>query len=87
MAETAKISCAEVTKRIDDYLDRELTPMAGVTDIRCFEQKPEVTQRNPDLRFFCYLTADRYVAQTHSADEKDVQQRAAAQYAVIINGK
>ncbi len=70
---------------IDADLDHKITPPAGVPDATCYEQKPDKWKDDPSNRFYCSLTYGRYVASVFSGDEKDVLQRAAAQYALLVN--
>jgi hypothetical protein len=70
----------------DGALIRDSEAHNDVPGTRCFEQKADVGL-SPDLRFTCYLSFDRYVAWVWSPTLSDVKQRAAAQYAVLVNSQ
>ena len=69
----------------DDALDQPINGVPGLADAKCFAQKQEAFDHAPGFRFFCYLSSDRYVAGIAGADEADLRQRAAAQYALLVN--
>ncbi|OBI88473.1 hypothetical protein A5661_05900 [Mycobacterium asiaticum] len=54
-------------------------------DARCYEQKKEIVADNANARFACFVGFGRYVATVSSNEENDVRQRAAAQYAMLVN--
>lgn len=56
---------------------------AGPVDIRCTES----LKADNMIRFGCVLQHGRYVASVFSRDYRDVQQRAAAQYALLVNSE
>lgn len=68
-----------------EYIDHDVPSPAGLASAKCFEQKPNIVADNPNARFSCYLTFGRYIASVWSNEEKDAQQRAAAQYAILVN--
>jgi serine/threonine protein kinase len=67
------------------YFDHDIAPPNGVGDARCYEQKEETWKDNPNARFICRVAFGRYAAYVYSNEEKDVRQRAAAQYAILVN--
>lgn len=69
----------------DQYIEREVPAPANVPNVQCFEQKKEVWADTERLRFQCGVSYDRYVAWVNSADENDVRQRAASQFAILAN--
>ncbi|MGW6117737.1 DUF7373 family lipoprotein [Nocardia sp. NPDC055165] len=58
-------------------------PPKGMVDINCAES----TRDSPITKFSCRLKYGRYVALVFSRDYQDVQQRAAAQYALLVNSE
>ena len=66
-------------------IDHDITAPDGVANSRCFEQKPQFWTDNPNVRFVCFLSFGRYTAAVWSNEEKDVRQRAAAQYSILVN--
>ncbi|MFD4440045.1 hypothetical protein ACFWPK_09720 [Nocardia sp. NPDC058519] len=58
-------------------------PPKGMVDINCAES----TTTSPITKFSCRLRYGRYVAVVFSRDYQDVQQRAAAQYALLVNSE
>ncbi|GAB2562669.1 DUF7373 family lipoprotein [Nocardia heshunensis] len=65
---------------------------SGVPDIFCGENPKPTHQEWPvtwdaDNRYYCTLHYDRYVARVASSQLVDVQQRAAAQYALLANSQ
>ncbi|MEV2221371.1 hypothetical protein AB0E01_16010 [Nocardia vinacea] len=57
---------------------------AGLVDVRCTDA---LNFRDAPSRFDCLLRHGRYVALVFSRDYRDVQQRAAAQYALLVNSE
>ncbi|MGW5574347.1 DUF7373 family lipoprotein [Nocardia thailandica] len=55
---------------------------SGLVDVRCTES---LRSQSPMTRFGCVLRHGRYIASVFSRDYRDVQQRAAAQYALLVN--
>jgi hypothetical protein len=53
--------------------------------VKCFEQKQDIVADNANARFVCFVSFGRYVGSVISNEEKDAQQRAAAQYAILVN--
>jgi serine/threonine kinase PknH len=68
-----------------EYIDHDVAPPDGLTDAKCFEQKQNIWADNANIRFQCMVSYGRYVAYLSSNEEKDVRQRAAAQYAILVN--
>ncbi|MGW6728052.1 DUF7373 family lipoprotein [Nocardia sp. NPDC055029] len=56
----------------------------GLVDVRCTESLKSTASMN---QFGCLLRHGRYVALVFSRDYRDVQQRAAAQYALLVNSE
>ncbi len=69
----------------NEYIAHDIAPPDRLPDARCHEIKPDIVSDNPDARFSCFVTFGRYIASVHSNEEKDVRQRAAAQYAILVN--
>jgi serine/threonine kinase PknH len=67
------------------YVEREIPAPANVPNVQCFEQKKEIWADTERLRFQCGVSYDRYVGWVSSADENDVRQRAASQFAILAN--
>lgn len=68
-----------------EFVDHDVPAPDGVPNAKCYEQKQAIWADNANSRFACYLSFGRYIAQVSSADEKDVRERAAAQYAILVN--
>jgi serine/threonine kinase PknH len=68
-------------------LDHDVASPDGLNNARCFEQKQEVWSDNAQARFGCGVSFGRYVAFVWSNEEKDARQRAAAQYAILVNSE
>jgi serine/threonine kinase PknH len=68
-----------------EYADHDVAAPAGVVSARCYETKRNVWADNANSRFGCWVTYGRYVALVWSNEEKDLNQRAAAQYAILVN--
>jgi hypothetical protein len=67
-------------------IDHDLAPPDGLNEAaRCYEQKQSFWADHPNARFVCVVAFGRYVAFVDSSEEKDVRQRAAAQYAILVN--
>jgi hypothetical protein len=66
-------------------VDHDIAPPGGVNDAQCYEQKQSLWADHPNARFVCLVAFGRYVAFVGSNDENDVRQRAAAQYAILVN--
>ena len=66
-------------------IDRDIAPPGGVDDAHCYELKQSIWKDRPNARFVCAVTFGRYVAFVSSAQEDDVRQRGAAQYAILVN--
>jgi hypothetical protein len=79
------------TKLLNDLIATNADPDVpidgprGLPDAKCFENKNPDESGQPELRFYCKVPYDRYVAVVSSADQADVRQRAAAQYALLVN--
>jgi hypothetical protein len=69
----------------DEFIDHDVAPPDGVPNAKCYEQKQAIWSDSADARFECGVTFGRYVAFVHSNEEKDARQRAAAQYAILVN--
>ncbi|MFC9993682.1 hypothetical protein [Nocardia sp. NPDC127526] len=72
---------------LDDFKNRAQTILdapAGVPGAYC-QEYPTVAGGDNDARYFCTVRYDRYVARVASAQLKDAQQLAAAQYALLAN--
>ncbi|WP_280234008.1 DUF7373 family lipoprotein [Nocardia cyriacigeorgica] len=61
-----------------------IDPPRDVPDVRCAEDS---TPADSDRRYVCVLRYGRYVAQVQSGQPADVEQRAAAQYALLANSQ
>ncbi|MFF2552150.1 hypothetical protein ACFVUS_14185 [Nocardia sp. NPDC058058] len=59
---------------------------AGVPDAACFRGK-NVPDNDREARYRCFLTDGRYWAVVSGKDEKTTSQRAAAQYALLVNNR
>ena len=81
----AAVKLMDALVSTDDDIDHPIDGVRGLPDAKCFEQKQSTYKDAPGLRFECYVTYDRYVAGVASGDEADVRQRAAAQYALLVN--
>ncbi|HTQ21592.1 DUF7373 family lipoprotein [Mycobacterium sp.] len=66
-------------------IDHDLAAPDGLPDARCFEQKPAIWASDANYRYQCLVSFGRYVGHVWSSEEKDVRQRAAAQYAILVN--
>jgi serine/threonine kinase PknH len=76
---------AMIQAQTERYVQREVAPPANVPKAQCFEQKQNVWAANERVHFVCGVIYGRYVAWVRSAEENDVRQRAAAQYAILVN--
>jgi hypothetical protein len=65
--------------------DHPIDGPQGLPDAKCFERKKDAYKDDLSGRFACYLRYDRYEAYVVSGDATDVRQRAAAQYALLVN--
>ena len=68
-----------------EFIDHDVSGPDGVPNAKCYETKQNIWADNANARFSCYLSYGRYIAQLTSNEEKDVRQRAAAQYAILVN--
>ena len=68
-------------------VDHDVASPDGLSNARCFEQKQKVWSDNAQARFGCGVSFGRYVAFVWSNEEKDARQRAAAQYAILVNSE
>jgi serine/threonine kinase PknH len=68
-----------------EYIDHDVAPPDGLPDARCFENKPAIWADNANGRFGCFVSFGRYIGEVFSNEDKDVRQRAAAQYAILVN--
>lgn len=66
-------------------IDHDIAPPGGLSGTRCYEQKQSLWKDTPTRRFVCLMAFGRYLAFVGSSDENDVRQRAAAQYAILVN--
>jgi hypothetical protein len=66
-------------------IDHDIARPEGLSDAECYEQKQSIWAKKPNSRFVCRVAFGRYVARVFSNEEKDVRQRAAAQYAILVN--
>jgi serine/threonine protein kinase len=78
---------AKLVESAKNDLDREIESPAGLTTAKCHEQKQTVWSNDQDFRFVCWVSFGRYVAFVFSGKENDVRQRAAAQYAILVNSE
>ena len=71
----------------DVYIERDIAGPDGLSSdvARCYEQKQRFWKDNESGRYVCQVTFGRYVGLVSSGEEKDVHQRAAAQYAILAN--
>jgi hypothetical protein len=69
----------------EEFIDHDVAPPDEVPNARCFERKQAIWADNANGRFGCFVSFGRYVASVVSNEEKDVRQRAAAQYAILVN--
>ncbi|WP_067544394.1 DUF7373 family lipoprotein [Nocardia crassostreae] len=58
----------------------------NIPDAACFRQR-EVRDAQRNTRFFCHVLDGRYWAVVAAADEQTMRQRAAAQYALLVNSR
>lgn len=63
-----------------------VTAPNGVPDAACFRLR-NVADDQRDTRYSCYVLDGRYWALVTAADEQTVRQRAAAQYALLVNSR
>ncbi|GAB4583226.1 DUF7373 family lipoprotein [Nocardia sp. IFM 10818] len=72
---------------VDDFKGRAKTVVDAPADVpgAYCQEYPISDDGDAENRFFCTVQYDRYVARTSSAQLKDAQQRAAAQYALLAN--
>jgi hypothetical protein len=68
-----------------EYIDHDVASPDRLPGARCVEQKAQIVTDNANGRFVCFVQFGRYVAAVWSNEEKDAQQRAAAQYAILFN--
>ncbi|MDT5218405.1 MAG: serine/threonine kinase PknH [Mycobacterium sp.] len=68
-----------------EFIDHDVASPEGLPDVKCFEQKQDIVADNANARFVCFVSFGRYVGSVISNEEKDAQQRAAAQYAILVN--
>lgn len=68
-----------------EYMDHEVPPPNDIPGARCYEQKQEIVADNANSRFECAVNFGRYIGWVHSNEDKDARQRAAAQYAILVN--
>lgn len=68
-----------------EYIDHDVASPEALSDARCVEQKAEIVADNANGRFVCFVSFGRYIGSVWSNEEKDAQQRAAAQYAILVN--
>ncbi|MRH89061.1 hypothetical protein GFY24_16670 [Nocardia sp. SYP-A9097] len=66
--------------------DTPTTAPEGVPDAACFRAK-DATDNQRETRYRCYVSDGRYWALVTAQDEKTVRQRAAAQYALLLNNR
>ena len=69
----------------EEFIDHDVAPPVGLPDARCYELKQKIWADNANSRFQCAVSFGRYVAIVWSNEEKDAKQRAAAQYAILVN--
>lgn len=65
---------------------RDIDAPKGVPGAKCFETKIDEAD-DPDSAFQCILTYRTYLAVVVAADDNDVRQRAAAQFALLANSQ
>jgi serine/threonine kinase PknH len=68
-----------------EFIDHDVAAPEALQDARCIEQKEAIWADNANARFVCFVSFGRYVASVWSNEEKDARQRAAAQYAILVN--
>jgi serine/threonine kinase PknH len=68
-----------------EFVDHDIAPPVGLPEARCFENKQAIWADNANGRFGCFVSFGRYIGSVFSNEEKDVRQRAAAQYAILVN--
>jgi hypothetical protein len=68
-----------------EFVDHDIAPPDGLPEARCFENKQAIWADNANARFGCFVSFGRYIGSVYSNEEKDVRQRAAAQYAILVN--
>ncbi|CAM3581549.1 hypothetical protein [Smaragdicoccus niigatensis] len=66
-------------------IDHPIAAPVSVAGSKCVEAKPAVWADDPNKRYACYVTYDRFVGVVYGGDEADVKLRAAAQYALLVN--
>jgi hypothetical protein len=83
---TAKTYLPKIAESVrSEYVDHDVAPPDGLPDARCFENKQAIWADNANGRFGCFVSYGRYIGEVFSNEEKDVRQRAAAQYAILVN--
>src|ERR1700757_4876581 len=68
-----------------EYVDHEVAGPDGLPNARCWERKQVIWSDNANFRFVCGVSFGRYVAFVSRNEEKAARQRAAAQYAILVN--
>ena len=70
----------------EEFIDHEVAPPDRLANAaRCYERKQAIWADDANKRFGCVVSFGRYVAFVWSNEEKDVRQRAAAQYSILVN--
>lgn len=69
----------------EEFIDHDVPGPAELANARCYEQKKEIVADNANARFACFVGFGRYIATVSSNEENDARQRAAAQYAILVN--
>ncbi|MFE3193838.1 hypothetical protein ACFXHA_32880 [Nocardia sp. NPDC059240] len=64
-----------------------VSPPPGVPDAGCYRNAAVTTDAQRELGYVCWVMDGRYVANVHGADETAVHQKAAAQYALLVNSE
>lgn len=68
-----------------DSVEQDIDPPTGFDSVNCYETKKEFWADNDNARYQCMVTYGRYYAGVISNEQDDVRQRAAAQYAILVN--
>jgi serine/threonine kinase PknH len=69
----------------EQYIDHDVAAPDGLPNARCYEQKQAIWADDANSRFECMVSFGRYIAEVWSNEEKDARERAAAQYAILVN--
>ncbi|MFF2552641.1 hypothetical protein ACFVUS_16665 [Nocardia sp. NPDC058058] len=77
-------AAAALLREIKDRIQHPADSPVGVPDAYCSETAAANLSR-ADERFYCTVRYGRYLGRVHSAQLQDARQRAAAQFALLVN--